>query len=752
MGAYVVEVTLANAFLIFPLIVAAAEAIWGPNYSSLELKAFVYLSTFSLVPLAGLAGHWARRLCASRDGPTRLLDLALVAPGIISALLYLGPAGSWSSLGRIELIAGAASVCLVIGVALTFILPWTWAQKCDRACQPIAAVVWFVSPLVYAAVVLWGEAGWLLGRLEDDGAFRLGLLAGALSVASLHFGPRLCRSQSGAARLGGWSLLAALAAVAVALIFAIAFHAPYYTPGVCDTVGLPLTYGEWVGPAVAALAGGVPMVDAHSQYGFLDYLVYAVPFALGLPRSYWAAFAVTGFFNLAALALVMALCLKAARNRFLAVVAIAVVAPALPLIWYLIPANSAVRFFPPLLLLPALAGLRPGRTWSWATIASIVLCSLWSLETLAWILGGYIAFLAATYLEERGGLSQRLRSLALALAAAACAHVVLNLAVYGLSGSWPRYDIYLGFFPGQVTGHGAAIPELGNHKWPLLLAACVAALSYALSTVLWRDQASPRARRIATTLILPGAALTALELSYWVSRPYAVLLWDEVLPVFVATVLVIDGLLARHRSGGWRLRALAAPAHVTLAAAVVILAGCAGFTAALRLNPGAAAAYGRAVVTGEPIASCIGQRVVDAVALVEKYSPDRPDALFFMPAAEDVSVALYSHHRQRLGYTIIVGDTISHPLMREAERRLSERVKAGDVFVTMAYSLQPKSGFSIDNAVMGGFFLSELAERFQGCEIERTPRDVVAVRLMPKGENSCKGVGKPFVHETRYVP
>ena len=72
--------------------------------------------------------------------------------------------------------------------------------------------------------------------------------------------------------------------------------------------------GNGSASAVAALAGGVPMVDAHSQYGFLDYLVYAVPFALGLPRSYWGAFAVTGFFNLAALALAMALCLKAARN------------------------------------------------------------------------------------------------------------------------------------------------------------------------------------------------------------------------------------------------------------------------------------------------------------------------------------------------------------------------------------------------------------------------------------------------------
>ena len=48
-------------------------------------------------------------------------------------------------------------------------------------------------------------------------------------------------------------------------------------------------------------------------------------------------------------------------------------------------------------------------------------------------------------------------------------------------------------------------------------------------------------------------------------------------------------------------------------------------------------------------------------------------------------------------------------------------------------------------------FVVELGTLFAECEIERTPRDVVAVRLEPKDEGACQGVGKPFTYDHRYM-
>ena len=52
------------------------------------------------------------------------------------------------------------------------------------------------------------------------------------------------------------------------------------------------------------------------------------------------------------------------------------------------------------------------------------------------------------------------------------------------------------------------------------------------------------------------------------------------------------------------------------------------------------------------------------------------------------------------------------------------------------------------NCLFGADFFIALEKRVQACEIERTPRYVVAVHLMPKGD-ACKGVGKPFSLEMR---
>lgn len=396
-GAYVIRVTIANAFLLFPLIVMAAEAIWGQRYGAFSFKLFVYALTFSIIPLAGLGGSWLSQQCNSRGGATELLDVALTGPGMIAALAYLSTSHAWDN---IELIARLTSAAVLVGVALAFLLPLSWKNWCERACRPLAAAIWLASPLIFPAVALWSVAGWLGEHAISDGAFQLGSAGGALCVVAIYAGPQLLASRSARARTGGRLLLAACAIGAGIVILRVALHVGYS----CTPSFWPRTYSEWVGPANAVLAGGVPMVDAISLYGVLDYLVYAAAFKFIVPPSFFAADAVTVALNALAVVLAIVICLKAARNRFLVLIVIAAIVPALPWIWIAHPAGSAARFAAPMLLLLALAWLRPGRTLSWATIAAMVVCGLWSWEVLLWATLAYTAFLGAVCVERRGGV------------------------------------------------------------------------------------------------------------------------------------------------------------------------------------------------------------------------------------------------------------------------------------------------------------------------------------------------------------
>ena len=135
-------------------------------------------------------------------------------------------------------------------------------------------------------------------------------------------------------------------------------------------------------------------------------------------------------------------------------------------------------------------------------------------------------------------------------------------------------------------------------------------------------------------------------------------------------------------------------------------------------------------------------------------SPHRRSALFFMPGADDVSVALYSGHRQRLGYTYLWSDNVSHPLIQEVDRRLDELVEPGDVLITMSYVYRQKGAILdaqqlLNNDLIGARYVQRLASRFQLCEVERTSHEVAAVCIMPKGASACSGAGKPFNYEVR---
>ena len=223
-ASFAVRVSLANAFLLFPLIVMTAQVFWGHDYSSTVLKFFVYALTFSVTPLFGLVGYWLYERCREHNGATSLLEAALSIPGMTAALLYLGPGGSWVDWEWIEFVAVLASLTVATGLSLVFFLPFTWASTAERVCRPIVYFVRLSTPLICVAVGSWGEAGWLVTHAVSDHAFQLGMIVGAGCVVLICVGPRMLTSRRLLVWAAGILSLGLCALGAATLSLPAAFH------------------------------------------------------------------------------------------------------------------------------------------------------------------------------------------------------------------------------------------------------------------------------------------------------------------------------------------------------------------------------------------------------------------------------------------------------------------------------------------------------------------------------------------------
>ena len=478
--ALAIRATIANMFLLFPLIVMMAEAVLGRVYDTVPFKYFVYVLGFALMPLIGVGASWLHRRLAASDRVTSLLEIALIWPGLTAVLFYLLTNRLWAPWSRIESIATAAGVAELATMMLAVFLPSLWTELCQRVCRPVAGAGRLALPLICAAIVFLGKAPWLLAHLIGDRAFQLGMLGGAGLVGTVYAGPPLLASRVVGARVLGRLLLAVCGIGAVTAILVAAFPSANPCPNWPDN-SLPQTWSPFIATAAAVLAGGVPMVDVWGQYGLLPYLVYAAVFKVIFPPSYFSSFAITQFFNLLGPAIAVVICLKTARNKFLVLVVIAAIVPVLPWMWIINPASGGGRFAPPMLLLLALAWLRPGRTISWATLAAMLVCAFWSMEVLGWVVAGYVSFLAAVYLNRCASLRRCLAALVLTLSSIVAAHFAFCLATYVFSGSWPQYAPYFGFGWALIEAWWNVAPELEDPLWILQSAVCIVGLVYALA-------------------------------------------------------------------------------------------------------------------------------------------------------------------------------------------------------------------------------------------------------------------------------
>ncbi len=166
-------------------------------------------------------------------------------------------------------------------------------------------------------------------------------------------------------------------------------------------------------------------------------------------------------------------------------------------------------------------------------------------------------------------------------------------------------------------------------------------------------------------------------------------------------------------------------------------------------------------VQRQPMSACIGLRALDAINLVKKYEPTRKKALFFLPGAEDLSIALFSGHRHRLDISSPLGLEYSRVLTVDAMAKINSDLQPGEAFITSTKlldvaNLDPtrmKGQKIADHTLYTAHFAKAIFNRFEGCELERTSTGVVAMRLMNKnGALACQGIGPPFQYElVRYI-
>ena len=305
-----------------------------------------------------------------------------------------------------------------------------------------------------------------------------------------------------------------------------------------------------VEPALHFKHGGIPFVEVHSQYGLLPFLLTGWAFDV-LPPNYSSAALVSRLANVAYLAVFVLLVYRLCGNKITATL-LAIFGLLIHVTYYEVnlwvsPSPGGLRYLPPMLMLLALAYLPRERQHSVWTVAVLVLSSFWSLETFAYCVGPYAAFLIGTGMFRRR-LLPALGNLLLPAAVIAAAHLLFTGFMLAHYGSLPRYDLYLGIFASsEVTGTTWDVP-MSPYYWVWAINALVyfLVLSYFLYRVLMvRGGHIGAADRWLVSSLLPATAAGVLFASYFVGKSTQHAIYLAQLPLFVVVLAASDHLLWR---------------------------------------------------------------------------------------------------------------------------------------------------------------------------------------------------------------
>ncbi|MET4845357.1 hypothetical protein ABIF62_005852 [Bradyrhizobium japonicum] len=314
--------------------------------------------------------------------------------------------------------------------------------------------------------------------------------------------------------------------------------------------GDPFHYMTVMGPALHLLHGGTLMVDTFSQYGPGPVLVTYLTFRLGPPSFAVASIAIQ-LCNLLFYALFITALWRSTMTRMSA----AWFGLVFILFWMaawdggqgnvnVAPSVLGARYLPILLMAVAI-GARDARHSALIFLAAF-LSGLWSIEAFVGAFALYSGSLALRNLRDRS-YARLAKDLAIAAVAMMSGPAALSVGTLLAAGSWPAFDVYLGFLSSyNPIGQFWSVPfDATFWGWIPILGGVVIAVAGCWLLVI----DNKRSALVATSdtwlrHALPAAILTAITGSYFAARSVDYTVAIALLPfalLFIPTALWLAG-------------------------------------------------------------------------------------------------------------------------------------------------------------------------------------------------------------------
>lgn len=313
----------------------------------------------------------------------------------------------------------------------------------------------------------------------------------------------------------------------------------------------PFHYMTVIGPVLQLLHGGTLMVDTFSQYGPGPVLVTYLAFRIG-PPSFAVANIAIQLCNLTFYGLFLIALWQSTRSRMTAVW----FGLAFILFWLSAwdsgqgnvnssPSVLGARYLPIMLMAVGLGSLRDARH-SMLTFVAGFLSSVWSIEAFIGSAALYAGTLTLMNLRDLsyGRLARDLAIAALPMIAGLAA---LSIGTLVAAGSWPDFDVYLGFLSSYnpLARFWSVSFDATFWGWLPILAAVAMATAGSWSSINNRRVARQTTGEAWLRHVLPAAILTAVTGAYFAGRSVDFTIAIALLPfalLFVPAALELAGL------------------------------------------------------------------------------------------------------------------------------------------------------------------------------------------------------------------
>ncbi len=310
----------------------------------------------------------------------------------------------------------------------------------------------------------------------------------------------------------------------------------------------------YVGPAMHALHGGIPMVDIYCIYGLLPWFIIRTAFEL-LGPTFGAAALAVGIVKLVTLGVMVLVLYTISRRRLAAMIlmvaAVQVAVTLHPGVYNLnaLPSTTGMRYIVPTLMVLVLAAVRSPAWSRWIGAALLALASVWGVEALTYSLApwGYVLLLQA--IRERSVRNAGL-TLLVGIAAMVLAHATFGLATFLATGKTIDYVPYFGQFlrfrPDSEPGNfWQAAFDPNFEVWVPIWLGHFLVLSVAGYSALRGRPPTDMASRLA-----PVAAYGLATLNYYMALPTWLSLGWGFLPVAIELICVLEVLAINPRKYG----------------------------------------------------------------------------------------------------------------------------------------------------------------------------------------------------------